>query len=307
MDIAAIWNLVVLSPMINVLVMLSKYLFGSFGLAIMALTIIIRLITLPLTLKQLKATKAMQTIQPKLLEIQKKYGRDRQKLNQEMMGLYREAGISPAGCMIPMLVQMPVWIALFQSIVKVLAVVPEDFLSLAQHLYTSWTDVFSLVPLGNQFLWLNLAKPDNLIILPILVGGTMWVQQKMVTQPSIDPRQDSQNRMMLWMMPLMFAFFTLQFPSGLALYWVISNVISIVIQYKVTGWGGLAPMVGTTKATPKFSLKRPDTIEAKLSDQATSTPKTTELQPGSYKTSSWSILRRLRLQSGKDRQQHKQK
>ncbi len=241
MGLGDIWNLIILSPMINVLVIMSDYLFGNFGLAIIALTVVIRAATLPLTLQQLKSTKAMQALQPKMAEIQKKYARDRQKLAQEQMRLYRESGISPAGCMIPMLVQMPVWVALFQSVTRVLPVVPEDFLSLSQHLYTAWAAVFSLVPLGSRFLWLDLARPDAFMVLPILVGGTMWVQQKMVTTPAIDPRQGSQNRIMLWMMPLMFAYFTLQFPSGLALYWAVSNVMSIVIQYYVTGWGGLIP------------------------------------------------------------------
>ncbi len=245
---------------------MSKYLLGNFGLAIIALTIVIRLLTLPLTLKQLRATKAIQSLQPKLLELQKKHARDRQKLAQEQMRLYRESGVSPAGCMVPMLVQMPIWIALYQSIIRVLAVVPEDFLSLSQHLYATWSAVFSLVPLESQFLWLDLAKPDTFIIFPVLVGGTMWLQQKMVTPESADPRQQQQNRLMLWMMPLMFAFFTLQFPSGLALYWVVSNIISIVIQYYITGWGGLAPAAAKGPAgRNKTYVKRINRVEEKPS------------------------------------------
>ncbi|MBI4266898.1 MAG: membrane protein insertase YidC [Chloroflexi bacterium] len=267
MGIGDIWNLVFLSPMINVLVVMSQYLLNNFGLSIIAFTILVRLLTLPLTMKQLKATKAVQTLQPKLMELQKKFARDRQKLAQEQMRLYRESGVSPVGCMVPMLVQLPVWIALYQSIIKVLAVVPEDFLSLSQHLYSSWSAVFSLVPLASRFLWLDLAKPDNFLVFPILVGGTMWVQQKMVTPPLADPRLQSQNRMMLWMMPLMFAFFTLSFPSGLALYWVVSNIISIVIQYYMTGWGGLAPAAagGPGGKGGKTYVKRISRVEQKSS------------------------------------------
>jgi len=269
-----IWDLIILSPMINVLIVMSKYMLNNFGLAIIALTIVIRLATLPLNLKQASATKAIQELQPKLAELQKKYARDRAKIAQEQMKLYRESGVNPAGCMVPMLIQMPIWIALFQSIVRVLAVVPEDFLSLAQHLYSSWSVVFSAVPLESQFLWLDLATPDRFLVLPILVGGTMWVQQKMVTPTVVDPRQQAQNQMMLWMMPLMFAFLTLQFPSGLALYWVISNVISIVIQYYVSGWGGLVSVAG--KPTPKkpFQLtpraeEKPAEPEAEVKPEAT--------------------------------------
>ncbi|MBI4186394.1 MAG: membrane protein insertase YidC [Chloroflexi bacterium] len=234
----AIWDLVIMKPLINVLIVLSHYLFGSFGLAIIALTIVINLLMYPLTVKQLRATKSMQALQPKLAELQKKYAKDRARLAQEQMSLYRESGVSPAGCILPMLLQMPVWIALFYSIMKLLGVTPEDFLGLSQYLY-SWPIVYTLLPLGNNFLWLNLATGD--FVLAILVGGTMWLQQKMTTMSGTDPRQQSMNRMMQWMMPLMFAFLTLQFPSGLALYWVTSNVIRIVMQYFATGWGGLVP------------------------------------------------------------------
>jgi len=268
LDIGQIWDLIILSPMINILIVVSGYLFNNFGLAIIALTIFVRLVTLPLTTKQLRATKAMQELQPKLAELQKKHGKDRQKMAQEQMRLYKESGVSPAGCMLPMLVQLPIWIALFQSIIRVLAVVPEDFLNLSRHLYSSWSEVFSLVPLNSKFLWLDLATPDRMLLLPILVGGTMWLQQKMVTPKTADPRQQAQSTMMLWVMPLMFAFLTLQFPSGLALYWVISNIISIVMQYYITGgWGGLVA-AGARKTADKKYVTRITKVEEKSVDYA---------------------------------------
>jgi len=255
--------------MINVLIVVSGSLFNNFGLAIIALTIIVRVVTLPLTSKQLRATKAMQTLQPQLAELQKKYGKDKAKLAQEQMRMYKESGVSPAGCMLPMLVQLPIWIALFQSIIRVVAVTPEGFLNLARHLYSSWSAVFSLVPLNSKFLWLDLATPDRFLLLPILVGGTMWLQQKMVMPRTADPRQAAQSTMMLWMMPLMFAFLTTQFPSGLALYWVISNIITIVVQYKITGWGGLVPAAaGKPGGRDKKYIKRITTVEEKPADYA---------------------------------------
>jgi len=237
-DIGGIWDLIILEPMINTLIVLSHYLFDNFGLTIIVLTIVVRVCMYPLTVKQLHATKAMQSLQPRLAEIQKKYAKDRQKLGQEQMKLYKESGLNPMGCVVPMLIQMPIWIALYQSIIRVLAVSPEDFLGLSRYLY-SWPAVYSLLPLSDNFLWLNLAVPDRYLLLPILVGGSMWLQQKMMMTSSADPKQQQQAKLMLWMMPLMFAFLTMQFPSGLALYWVTSNVISIVMQYFVTGWGGL--------------------------------------------------------------------
>lgn len=301
MSIGDIWNLIILSPVINVLIVLSHYLFGNFGLAIIALTIVVRVVTMPLTLKQTKATKAMQALQPKLVELQRKYARDRARLAQEQMRLYKESGVSPAGCMVPMLVQLPVWIALFQSIIRVLAVVPEDFLNLSHHLYSSWSIVFSLVPLGSKFLWLDLATPDNLLLLPILVGGTMWLQQKMVTPVGADPKQQAQSRMMLWLMPIMFAFMTLQFPSGLALYWVVSNVISIVIQYKVTGWGGVIPATG---GKPVSGDKKYVKHIARVEEKSTADISVAESGAGQKKSEpevSPDIAKKLGYDPGRDR------
>lgn len=255
MGIGEIWNLIILSPMINILVVLSNILFSNLGLAIILLTIVIRALMYPLTMKQLKASKAMQSIQTQVAELRKKYAKDRQQLAQEQMKLYKQAGMNPAGCLLPMLIQMPIWIALYQAITKVLAVGPEDFLSLSGHLYSIWPNSLTQVPLVSNFLWLDLGTPDKWLILPILVGGTMWVQQKMVTMPSADPRQQAQSQMMVWTMPLMFAFLTITFPSGLALYWITSNVISIVMQYFVTGWGGLRPSPAAKKAAADKKVK----------------------------------------------------
>jgi len=248
LGIGEIWDLIAVQPMTNILIVLSDYLFNNFGLAIIALTIVVNVAMYPLTMKQVRATKAMQAIQPKLAELKKKYGKDKERMGREQMKLYKESGMSPAGCVVPMLVQMPIWIALFYSIRGLLPLAPEGLLKLSQLLY-SWDIVYSMVPLSDKFLWLNLAVPDSILVLPILVGGTMWVQQKMTMTPTADPKQQAQSRMMLWLMPLLFAFITLQFPSGLALFWVTSSVIRIGIQYFVTGWGGLISTTAKKQVT----------------------------------------------------------
>ena len=99
--VGEIWDLIILSPMINVLIMLSHYLWGSFGLTIIFLTVIVRVAMYPLTKRQVQASKAMQSLQPKIAEIQKKYGKDKQKVAQEQMQLYKDSGVSPAGCLLP--------------------------------------------------------------------------------------------------------------------------------------------------------------------------------------------------------------
>jgi YidC/Oxa1 family membrane protein insertase len=250
--IGQIWDLIALQPVMNMLIVLTHYLFSSFGLAIIALTIVVNILMYPLTKKQLHATQAMQSLQPKLSELQKKYGKDRQRLAQEQMRLYKESGVNPAGCLMPMLIQLPIWIALYQSIIRVLAWTPEDFLGLSRYLY-SWQVVYSSLPLADKFLWFSLAVPDA--VLAVLVMITMWLQQKMVTPPTTDPKQQSMSRMMLWTMPLMFGFLCLSFPSGLALFWVTSSVIRIAMQYFATGWGGVASSMATKLAVRDKRLK----------------------------------------------------
>jgi YidC/Oxa1 family membrane protein insertase len=230
------WDLIAMQPMINTLIVLTHYLINNFGLAIIVLTLVVNGLMFPLTLKQVHASKAMQDLQPKIAELQKKYARDKDKLSREQMKLFKESGVSPAGCLLPLLIQMPIWIALYQSIIRVLAVIPENLVGLSRYLYP-WPIVYYTLPLENHFLWLNLATGD--IFLALLVGGTMWVQQKMVMTAPADPKQQSQSNMMLWMMPIFFAYLTLSFPSGLALFWVASNIFRIGVQYYIGGWGGL--------------------------------------------------------------------
>lgn len=262
--IGGIWTAVAMQPMINTLIVMSNWLLGSFGLAIIGLTIVVRGLMFPLTIKQLRATKAMQSLKPKIDELKKKYGKDKEKIAKEQVRLYKESGVSPAGCLLPMLIQMPVWIALFWSIMRLLAVTPEQFLGLSQYLY-SWPVVHSMVPLGNSFLGLNLAEGN--ILLAIIVGGTMWAQQKMVVAPSADPKQKAQSQMMLWTMPLMFGLLSLTLPSGLAIYWTVSNSITIIIQYFVTGWGGLAGLVAWRPSIKDKSATRKPPVTDKLVDR----------------------------------------
>ena len=231
-----LFDLVLLQPMLNFLVLLSKVFFGSFGLAILVLTVVVRLLTLPLMTRQLQSTKAMRDLQPKMKELRKKHEKDAKQLQQETMKLYKEHGVNPLGCAFPMLAQLPIWIALYQSVIQGLGYAPENLFGLSKQLY-SWSAIQGQVPLNSHFLWLDLGSGD--VVMAVLVGASMWVLQKMSVQPSVDPQQEQMTRMMNWLMPLMFGFFALTFPSGLSLYWFLTNVISSVIQYRVTGWGSL--------------------------------------------------------------------
>jgi len=225
--------------MINTLLLLYGLSFKNFGVAIVLFTILIRGLLMPLTIKQSRQMKGMSALQPKIKVIQEKYVGNKQRQSQETMKLYKDNGVSPIGCLGPMFIQMPIWIGLYQAILQTVPTTPESLVSLGAHLYGWLPIVNQVIPLDSSFLWLNLANPDPLPILPVLVGASMFVMQKMTAMPASDPRQASTNRMMLWMMPLMFGFFSMQFPSGLAVYWVVSNIVGIVIQGFITGWDPL--------------------------------------------------------------------
>ena len=236
--------------MVNGLVLLYLALFQNFGLSIVLFTVLVRLATLPLTVRQTRQMRAMSQLQPRLKEIQKRHANDRQRISQETFRMYREQGVNPIGCLGPMVVQMPIWIGLYWSLIKLLPSNPENLADLAGVLYSGLDMVHRNIPINSAFLGLDLASPATTPILPILVGGSMWLQQKMMTLPNADPRQQQSQRMMLWMFPLMFGFFTFSFPSGLALYWIASNLIGVAIQYKITGWGGLRSLRPSAEEAP---------------------------------------------------------
>jgi len=263
LGIVQLWDEVIVSALMLALAWLSELFAGiglngsllsSWSLTIIAFTIIIKLVTLPLTLKQLRSSKAMTAIQPKMQALQKQYGKDREKLVQEQMKLYKEHNVNPvAGCL-PMLVQMPVWIALYSALFNLASVHLGTWIEegrFALFAQNSGITVHSgqAVLEGARFLWIanlglpepyNLGWPPIIPILPIVVGVTQWMVQKMMTLPTTDPQQKSMQSMMQFM-PIMFVFFTLQVPAGLAVYWLTSNVFSMVQQYFITGWGTLLP------------------------------------------------------------------
>ena len=236
-----IWNQVILGPMINSLILLYAVLFSNFGISILVFTVLIRVVTLPLTLRQIRMTKKMSTVQPLIKDLQQKYANDKSRISQETMRIYKENGINPLGCLGPMFIQMPVWIGLYQAIIQTLPANPDSLVGLSQKLYPWLPLVNKVVPLDSSMLWLDLAQPDRTPVLPVLVGVSMWAVQKMSMMPSTDPRQQQTANMMLWMMPMMLMFFSFQLPSGLSLYWVASNLIQMGIQYFITGWGNLLP------------------------------------------------------------------
>lgn len=225
-----IWSLFILQPMLNGLLFLYQLLFHNFTLAILVFTILIRLITYPLTYQQQKSTRKMTELQQSdsWKKMQEKFKGDKEKLAQEQMRLYQEAGASPFGACLPTLIQFPVLIGLYQSIQQAMAASPVQLFDLSRHIYPFLPNAASLIPIENRFLWLNLGLPDQLFILPILVAVSMYFQSKMITPPSTGDQSAAQmSQSMTLTMPLMFGWFSLSFPSGLSIYFIISNLIGI--------------------------------------------------------------------------------
>ena len=243
---SAAFNFFIIDPMVNGLALLYVVFFGQFWLSIIVFTILVNLVTLPLTMKQTRKMRTMSTMQPRIRQIQERFGKDRARVSQETMKMYREAGVNPLGCLGPMFIQMPILFGVFWAIRKTLPTAPDALIGLSQRFYSWLPAVHETVPINAKFLWMDLANPDpSPLVMPILVAASTWAQQKMTTTQAIDERQASTNRMMLWMMPLMLGFFTLQFPSGLALYWVTSSLIRVGIQGRSTGFAQLF-----SKSTP---------------------------------------------------------
>ena len=194
--------------------------FGSAGIAIILFTVIIKTILLPITVKSIRSSKNMQELAPKIKEIQKKYGKDRQRASQETMALYQTHGVNPmAGCL-PMVLQIPIFFGLYYSI-----------RSLSGSHIGVWND---------GFLWLpSLNDPDPYKILPILAGIFQFIQARMMrpaNQKVTDSQQQIMNTMMNFM-PLMVIVFGWNFSSGPVIYWVTQAIYSVVQQWLITGWG----------------------------------------------------------------------
>ncbi|MFC2015776.1 YidC/Oxa1 family membrane protein insertase [Chloroflexota bacterium] len=243
--ITDIWTVAILQPMLNALLWLYSVLAGQFWLAIIVFTVVVRLLMTPLMLPQQRSAKKMQELQPRLQELQKKYGKDREKLAQEQMKLYKEAGVNPAGGCLPMLVQFPIWIGLYQSIIQALGHQPLQLLGLSDNIYVVLRSLWTAVPLNRFFLGMDLSlTPQQLggltYALPVLVAFTSWLQTKMTTPSSSpDGQAGGMGQSMTMMMPLMFGFFSLNFSTGLSFYFIVSNIIGIVTQGFISGWSGL--------------------------------------------------------------------
>lgn len=255
------------NPILNLLIAIFKILEAasipqSLGFAIILLTTIIRLALWPLTSAQLKSTQKMAALKPHLDRIKSEHGQDKVRHQQEVTKLYKEHGVNPlAGCL-PLILQIPVFIALYNVLLKIVQFDNADFLANINSRLYSPSLHLSSTP-GTSFFGLGLAaKPSDwqnagilLLAIPVATGLFQFIQSKMIA-PASPPKpkiangdqkkkEDMEDTMaqvssqMIMIMPIMIAFFSYQFPFGLSLYWNTFTIIGIVQQYMVTGAGAL--------------------------------------------------------------------
>ena len=275
-----------INPLINALVLLNIVVSGNFGLSIILFTILLRIVTIPFTIRQLESTKAMQAAQPEMQTIQKKY-KDPKRRQEEMVKLYREHNINPLGCFMPMLIQMAVFIALYRALAHLVGGSPESLVGLSQRLYPIGV-LQEQIPLNQSFLWMNMGEADTTFILPLIVGLSTYVQQRMTITPNASPQQQQQQQMMTWLLPMMLVFFTLNLPAGVGVYWVVSNVFSLIASYYVYGrrilsWRQLLPMPPESQAPAAGRKEHKPDIEAEAaeveSEEEPEAPAQTETRP----------------------------
>lgn len=266
------WDIII-NPFITILTLLYGLLGENIVLAIVLFTVLVRIATAPLMIQQQRSAKAMQELQPKLTKLREKYKNDREKLAQAQMELYKAEGINPFGGCLPLFIQLPILLGLYQAIIHALAGTPYQLIDLSGRLLVPGLDGF--VPLHNVWAGMDLtlpptANPVYAMLLPLLVLVTTWLQSK-VTIPAPPPDTDdgapnqaaAMTRSMTTIMPLMFGFFSLSFSVGLSIYFVTSNLIGIA-QYSMMGkadWGALirhkpAPAATTSTSGVEGKAKR---------------------------------------------------
>lgn len=206
-DSTGFWNKYFVYPLSQVITFFAELFGNNYGLAIVVVTLVIRLVLVPLNVKQLKSTKAMQDVQPEVQALQKKYSSKdattQQKLQQETMELFKRHGVNPvAGCL-PVFIQMPILIAMYHAIMRTEAIK------------------------AGSFLWFELGAADPLHILPLIAGGATFLQQKLMMGDNPATANNPQMKIMLYVMPIMITVFAFAFPSALALYWVVGNVFMV--------------------------------------------------------------------------------
>ncbi len=266
------WQTFVVWPLAKSLIWLNTFLAGlnihySWGWAIIVFTLIIKVVTLPLTVQQIRGMQAQKELQPKLQALQKKYGKDREKLSQEQMKLYKEAGVNPLGGCLPLIVQMPILFGLYASIVALSPMLEgAGFYWIPNLAFPQYTHGLSWIPETYQAG--DYATLAAYLVLPILLVVSQFAMQKWMT-PTPDAGGGAgagMTKQLGLMMTFMFGFFTLQVPAALTLYWVTSNFLQMGQQWFITN--RMSSRSAVTSDSPSEMTIDAEPIAAEESTQA---------------------------------------
>jgi YidC/Oxa1 family membrane protein insertase len=239
------FNTLVQQPIQASLVFFYHLLGGNLGLSILATTLVLRLLLIPLTLPSLKSAKKIQSLKPELDDLKRLHGNNKQALQIAQLELYKKHQINPAAGCLPQIINLIVLIGLYQVLLQFLQ-----------------TGTINSSPVNLSFLWMNLAEPDHLYLIPIIAGLTQFILALMLmpatstaaektlavqTKSAVDDKQandmshmaETMQQQMLYLMPIMTVFISLKFPAGLGVYWIFTTIFSIIQQYFVSGLGGL--------------------------------------------------------------------
>ncbi|MFZ6036617.1 MAG: YidC/Oxa1 family membrane protein insertase [Patescibacteria group bacterium] len=235
--IGTIFNAILLEPILNALVLIYHYI-PNLGVAIILLTLIIKALLYFPSRSSIVAQKRLQETQPKLQELQKKYKNDREELGRQTMKFYKENKVNPLSSCLPLLIQLPILIALYQAFLAVAQTDPTTNILVAeklQHLYGPLRDIFTTTPIDPTFLGLIDLSATGNWVLAILSGLAAYVQTNMLMRkqpPKVPGAKDESmaagiNKQMRYVMPAITVFFGVQFPAGLTLYWLVSTLFTI--------------------------------------------------------------------------------
>ncbi|MDY6972373.1 MAG: membrane protein insertase YidC [Thermodesulfobacteriota bacterium] len=215
------WFDIIAKPLLHALRFFYQYV-NNYGISIILLTVLVKILFWPLTHKSYKSMKEMQKLQPRMAKIREKYKNNREQLNKEMMALYKTYKVNPMGGCLPMIIQIPVFFALFRILGNSIELRHEPFMLWINDL--SAPDRLFSFPFSIPFM----APPYGIPVLTLLMGASMFIQQKMTPTPG-DP---AQAKIMMFL-PIIFTFMFINFPSGLVLYWLVNNILSIGQQYRI--------------------------------------------------------------------------
>jgi YidC/Oxa1 family membrane protein insertase len=275
-----LWQTFVVWPLAKTLIWLNGILVGwgipySWGFTIILFTVIVKVVTFPLTYTQMRGMQAQKELQPKIKELQKKHGKDRDKLSKAQMELYQEAGVNPLSGCLPLIVQMPILFGLYSALVILGPyLVDTSFFWIPDLGFPRYTQGLGWIP--TLFQAGEYSTLIAYLILPVLLVVSQFIMQKYMTPPSPGSEQSAMTQQLPMLMTFMFGFFTLQVPAALSLYWVTSNFLQMGQQWVILS--DRINLTGSGKTAGKLESASPEddeipvVIDGEVTESSSSSP-----------------------------------